>query len=128
MNYYTKFNKDLRWILIVQDVFSRRIFLRSLKNKTGSVVLNAFKHIEDEFKEMGYEIQSLVMDSGVEFKNQLFLNHFKQLENDGKIFFKNPELHNSALAIVDRSIRTCRDIFKRLFVKNDNLVWIDSLR
>lgn len=127
MNYYTKFNKGLRWILIVIDVFSRRIFLRSLKNKTGSAVLKVFENIEDEFKDKGYSIQSLMLDAGPEFKNKSFINHFKSLEENGKLFFKNPEIHNSGLAIVDRAIRTCRDLFKRLFVKNDDLVWIDDL-
>ena len=66
-------------------------------------------------------------DKGSEFNNQKFLTHFKSLNDAGKIYFKNPEIHNSGLAIADRAVRSVRDIFKRLFVKNYNLIWINSL-
>ena len=31
------------------------------------------------------------------------------------------------MAIIDRSILTCRNLFKKIFVKNDNYYWLDSM-
>ena len=31
------------------------------------------------------------------------------------------------MAIIDRYILTCRNLFKKIFVKNDNYYWLDSM-
>ena len=46
---------------------------------------------------------------------------------NNKIFFKDAELHNSALSINDRAMRTTRGYFKKLFVSKNNFNWIDDL-
>lgn len=40
-----KYNRDIQYILIMQDVFSRYIFTHPLKQKTASIVLSGFKTI-----------------------------------------------------------------------------------
>ena len=55
------------------------------------------------------QIHSIVLDKGKEYNNSFFKEHFK----DTKLFFKEPDIFNSGLAIVDRYCRTFRDILKR---------------
>src|SRR5689334_15140811 len=45
---YARHNNGFRYILVVVDVYSRYSFVRSLKTKAGSVVLEAMKSIEQE--------------------------------------------------------------------------------
>ena len=63
--------------------------------------------MRDEFKENDYDIVSIITDNRKEFKNKEFLNHYSNIKD--KIFFKDAELYNGALSIVDRVIRTIRN-------------------
>ena len=44
MNYYKKYNKNYRYILVVIDVYSRKCFLRAILDKSSEPV---FKRYED---------------------------------------------------------------------------------
>ena len=78
---------------------------------------------KDEFEKNGYKINSVITDLGTEYNNSKFKNLF-----DGvKLFRKNDETFNSALAVVDRVMKTIRGYFKKLFVLNNNFVWINDL-
>ena len=120
LSLYKNYNHNYRYILIVQDIESRYLFTYPLKTKSAEEVLDAFKVIQTEIK---FPIVSITADEGNEFKNSQFQNHFK----DVPIFFKDPELHNSSLAITDRMCRTIRDLLKRYMTANDTHNWIDVL-
>ena len=125
MNYYKNYNKGYRFILVCIDVYSRRVFLRALMDKSAEETMKAIKDIEKEFLKKGYEIKNIICDNGKEFKNSLFFNHFKDIKDH--IFFKDAEIHNSSLAIIDRCIRTLRDLFKKVFAVNDNWYWLNDM-
>src|SRR5690349_18436793 len=80
-NYYKNYNRGYRFILIVVDTFSRRIFLRAIRDKTAANVLRGFDTIEDEYKQIGVKISNIVADEGPEFNNKDFLNHFKDIHD-----------------------------------------------
>lgn len=65
MSNYSRMNKGYHWILICIDVFTRKLYARPIKNKTGPVVTEAFR---DVCKESGYPAR-LVSDNGSEFLN-----------------------------------------------------------
>lgn len=67
MNYFKTENKGLRYILFVCDVYSRRIFMRSIKDKSAEAVLKGFETIKDEYDRIGVKINNIVCDKGLEF-------------------------------------------------------------
>ena len=81
LNYYKKYNKGYRFILVIQDIYSRRIFLRALQNKIAAETLKIIKNVEKEFLDKGYKIHNIIADFGKEFNNKLFLNHFENIKD-----------------------------------------------
>ena len=60
---YAKYNNNIKYVLLVIDVFSKTVWLRALKNKTGMEVKRA---IEDIFQE-GRKPRRIQNDKGQEF-------------------------------------------------------------
>ena len=64
-----KHNNHYNYILLVIDVFSRKIWARLLRRKTGTETLMQLKSIFEEAKILPKTIHC---DKGTEMKNQLF--------------------------------------------------------
>ena len=64
-----------KFILVVVDVFSRRIFARPMKSKEAKTVKKAFEAI---FEENGTTPQKLETDRGTEFTNSTISNYFEE--------------------------------------------------
>jgi transposase InsO family protein len=64
---YSKENAGYRYILIAIDAFSRKMYAIPLKNKTGTVLVGAMKHI---FKQMVRIPRYIQSDDGTEFTNK----------------------------------------------------------
>ena len=75
-----KDNNGYSYILVVQDIFSRKIWVRALKNKQASTVLPAFKDIIKLMKPFSKKTR-LVIDRGTEYLNA----RVKAMLNDEKI-------------------------------------------
>lgn len=58
---YRDWNKSYRYILLVIDTFSKFVWLRPLKGKSGQDVANAF---EDIFKTYGQSPHKIITDKG----------------------------------------------------------------
>ena len=65
MQAFSKFNRGIKYLLAVIDVFSKYVWLISLKDKTGKSVASALKTI---FKERKPE--KIRVDKGKEFYNK----------------------------------------------------------
>jgi hypothetical protein len=117
LSIYKQYNNGFRYVLLVQDVYSRELFTMPLKSKNALDVLRAFYAIESNLK---FKITSITADKGSEFNNERFRHFFKNV----KLFFKDPELHNSALAITDRMCRTIRDILKKYLTAQNSFKWV----
>ena len=74
MQAFTKFNRGVKYLLAVIDVFSKYGWLIPLKNKTGKSVASALKTI---FKER--KLEKMWVNKGKEF--------YKELQN--KEFYKD---------------------------------------
>jgi hypothetical protein len=96
-------NKNCNWIMVVIDIWSRKVFLRPLKNKMAISTRNA---LEDIFKE--YLPENVRTDGGGEF-----FGEFKELLNDSNIkhWITNKGDHN-LLGVVDRFCRTFRTLLE----------------
>jgi len=79
-NTYKSQNKGLRYILVCIDVYSRKIGLRSLRNKSANEIVKVMKGIRDEITENGYTIKNIITDVGTEYKNKNFYDLFQDVQ------------------------------------------------
>ena len=64
-------NEGHKYVLVVQDTFSRKIWTRSLKDKSAKTVCPKFRSIMNEMKPFSKQAR-LVIDRGTEFLNKTF--------------------------------------------------------
>lgn len=116
---YAKVNKNFKYILTVIDCFSKFIWAKPLKTKTGEEVTHVFESI---LKESGRRPKNLQTDQGREFFN----THFKKLMQKYDINHYNTYSRMKA-AIVERAIRTIKERLFKYFSLNGSYKWIDAL-
>ena len=81
MQLITKYNKRIRYLLYVIDLFSKYVWLVPLKNKKGVTIVNAFQNILDNSKRKPNKIW---VYRGSEFYNKSFKKWLK--DNDMKTY------------------------------------------
>ena len=113
MKSFAKFNKGVKYLLTVIDVFSKYGWIEPLKNKTGIEVASALKRI---FKERKPE--KLWVDKGKEFYNRdvQSLIPLYSTENEEKS------------SIVERWNRTMKEKMFKYFSANSTRKYIDVLQ
>ena len=117
MQKYSKENDGYRYICVIIDCFSRYVWVKPLKNKTGKATVKALALL------LMNEIPKLIQaDQGTEFFNR---DVKRMLEAFG------PKLYHTytdkKAAIVERVQRTLRGRLGRLFTKRGNFKWIDKI-
>lgn len=100
-----KTRKKGLWVLVVVDVFTRKLFARALPSKEVENVAPAFNDIVDE---MGFPPENLDTDNGGEF-GQTF---DKKISQDIR-HWRSPVGDHRSLGVVDATIR----IFKNLIFR-----------
>ena len=115
-----RWNKNFKYILMVIDTFSKKVFARALKTKDGVTVANAMRHI---IKKAGVSPENLQTDAGKEFFNK----HFRQVMNDYHINHYHSHSDKKA-SIVERVNRTIKTKLYRLFTEKNTLNWVDNLQ
>ena len=112
MQAFTKFNRGVKYLLAVIDIFSKYGWLIPLKDKTGKSVASALKNI---FKERKPE--KMLVDNGKELYNKDVkdLIEFYSTENEEKS------------SVVERWIRTMKEKMWKYFLANSTNVYIDHL-
>ena len=105
--------EGFKYILIVSDVFSRKIWARPMKSKDAQTTAEAFKSILDE---MGTKPVELSADKGQEFMG----NAFQGLLGSQEIAFR-PKMAPNHIGIVDASIlKFKRILFKEFAARGSN--------
>ena len=104
-----RYNDKNSFVLIVIDVLSKYAWARILKNKTGTVVKEAF---EDILRTSGRRPKKLQTDHGAEFLNK----HFKLFLKEEGIHFFVSENDDIKCAIAERVIRTIEEKLWRYFI------------
>ena len=113
-----KFNKGIRYLLTVVDVFSKYAWVRALINKTGAEVEKAFRSI---FKE-GRKPLRLQTDDGKEFYNKTV-----------QTFLKKEKVHHfstqgdTKASVAERFNRTLKERLYRFFTAHNTLDFRQSL-
>ena len=118
MQSLSKFNKGIKYLLCVVDLFSKYALVVSLKDKKGTSIVNAFKKIISK----GRNSNKIWVDQSSEFYNQSF-----------KCFLKinNIEMYSTLIegksVVAERFIRTLKNkIFKHMTAISKN-VYFDVL-
>ena len=112
MQAFTKFNRGVKYLLAVVDVFSKYGWLIPLKDKTGKSVDSALKTI---FKERKPE--KMWVDKGKEFYN-------KDVKDLIELYSTQNEEKSS---VVERWIRTMKEKMWKYFSANSTNVYINVL-
>ena len=117
MQKYSKENDGYRYICVIIDCFSRYVWVKPLKNKTGKATVKALALLL-----MNERPKLIQADQGTEFFNR---DVKRMLEAFG------PKLYHTytdkKAAIVERVQRTLRGRLGRLFTKRENFKWIDKI-
>ena len=119
--FYKTQNKHYSYILLLIDCFTRRVWTVPMKNKSADCAYAAFKSIFDDLTRFPV---NLVTDDGKEFFNSevqsLFLLH-------GINHYSTPSKSKSKASLAERAIRTIKQRLQKIFYKNKNSRWVDSL-
>lgn len=116
---YAKQNRNMKYILTVVNIFSKKAYARALKNKSGPEVTKAMKSILDSMPE---RIKKLHVDMGKEFYNDTMTKMLSA---------RNIEIYSTfsvkKAAIVERFNRTLKNKMWRMFSLRGTYKWVDLL-
>ena len=118
MQKFSKWNKGIRYLLMVIDVFSKYGWIRVLKDKKTESVSKAF----DDILKSKRKPEMLWTDKGSEFISKHFKDFLKR--NGIKLYHTQNEEKSS---IVERWNRTMKDRMWKMFTVNNNTVYWDKL-
>lgn len=116
---YAGVNKGFKYILMVINAFSKRLWARPVKRKTAEEVTKAMKEILAEAKIPPKNMQT---DQGKEFFN----THFKQLMLKNKINHYTT-FSNLKASIIERCNRTIKNLMWKEFSYQGNYKWLPIL-
>ena len=116
---YSKWNKGIKYLLTVIDVFSKYGWIEPLKDKKTESVSLAFDHI---FKKSKRKPEKLWTDKGSEFVGK----HFKEFLKTHYIKLYHTENEEKS-SIVKRWNKTMKNKMWKMFSANNNTVYWDKL-
>ena len=119
MQLLSKFNKGIKYLLCVIDVFSKYAFVVPLKDKKGISIVNAFRSILNKSKRKPNKIW---VDKGSEFYNASFKKCLQ--DNDIIMYSRNNE---GKSAVAERFIRTLKSKIYKYMISISKNVYIDKL-
>lgn len=109
---YKKDNDNVTFLLIVIDAFSKKAYVRALKNKTAESVLKGMKSIFRQAKRLPV---LLLVDMGVEYINKLMKKYLK--ENGIKLYHVQSEKKSM---FSERFIRTLWTKIQRYLTQHED--------
>ena len=119
MQLLIKFNKGIKYLLCVIDLFSKYAFVVPLKDKKGISIVNAFKSILSKSKRKPNKIS---VDKGSEFYNASFKKWLQ--DNDIAMYSTNNE---GKSVVAERFIRTLKSKIYKYMTSISKNVYIDKL-
>lgn len=121
MQEYEEDNQGYRYILIIIDIFSKKIFAEPLKRKTAEETTKAMKII---FDKVGQRIRNTHSDDGKEFFNNAMKRLFAQYGNINHY----STFSGKKASIVERVIRTIKKKLYMNFNLRGSHEWHDILQ
>ena len=119
MQLLSKYNKGIRFLLCVIDVFSKYAWVVPLKDKKGISIVKAFQSI---LKQSNRKPNKICVDKGSEFYNAYFKKWLR--DNDIVMYSK----HNEEKSVVaERFIKTKKSKIYKYMTSISKNVYIDKL-
>ena len=120
MSKYKNSNKGYKYLLVLIDVFTRKVFARPMKNKNNDDVFDSLTDIFEEYKP-----GSITSDSDSTFLS----DEIQNLLNENDIVHDVVIASNDhrVLGIVDRFALNIKTTLTKLFLRNNNSIWIDLI-
>ena len=119
MQLLSKYNKGIRFLLCVIDIFSKYAWIVPLKDKEGISIVKAFQSI---LKQSNRKPNKIWVDKGSEFYNA----YFKKWLRDNDIVMYST--HNEGKSVVaERFIRTIKSKICKYMTSISRNVYIDKL-
>jgi len=112
-------NDGYNYLLVCVDVYSRMIFARPLKQKTGPEMVKALTSI---FKENDFFPTIFITDRGKEFYNRHLSEFFKGLH----VQHASPSSEIKA-GMAERAIRTLKERVYRYFTHKNTYRWLEII-
>ena len=112
-------NRGMRYLLVIIDAFTKKIWLSAIPNKACKTVLEKFKELFNQIDELPRKLQT---DKGTEFL----------CKEIGAFFKANNVLHyitnsDRKCAIAERVIRTIKGILYKMMEHRNTYNWVDLL-
>ena len=118
LSLYHRYNSGIRYVLVVIDDFSRRVWTRTLKSKNGKQVAKAFKDIFQD----GFKTLKLRSDAGAEYTNQIVRKLFA---DEGIHHFTTS--NETKANIAERVIKTLKSKYFRYMTEHQTFRYIDII-
>ena len=119
MQLLSKYNKGIRFLLCVIDIFSKYAWVVPLKDKKGISIVKAFQSI---LNQSNRKLNKIWVDKGSEFYNA----YFKKWLRDNNIVMYST--HNEGKSVVaERFIRTLKSKIYKYMTSISKNVYIDKL-
>ena len=115
----SKYNKGIRFLLCVIDIFSRYVWVVPLKDKKGVSIVTAFQSI---LKQSNRKPNKIWVDKGSEFYNASFKKWLQ--DNDIVMYSTNNE---GKSVVAERFIRTLKNKIDKYMTSVSKNVYIDNL-
>ena len=112
-------NRNYKYILLAIDLFSKKIWLRKMKTKSGPETADAIKSI---FADMQWPPQTVIFDEGLEFYNK----HVDMLFAQYNIHYYSIKTSTKAGA-AERGNRTIKSMMWKYFTEFNTKKWVDQL-
>jgi hypothetical protein len=117
---YADWNNGMKYILLVIDVFSKYVWMRPLKNKTGASVAEAFYDI---LKTSERSPGRLVSDKGQEFNAKVVQTLMKKHDI---LYF--PTQNETKASVSERAIKTIKTKINRYFTYTEDYTYLPILQ
>jgi hypothetical protein len=117
---YSKANDNYKYLLTFIHVFTRKVFVRPLKKKNvDDVLINIIDISKD------YTPHVITSDSDLTFMS----NKIQELFNEYSIYHDViiARDDNKVLGLIDRFALNIKTVLSKLFIRNNNTNWIDSI-
>lgn len=113
-------NENVKFILVCIDIFSRKLWVESVRNKRAATIRDAFARI---LNRMGELPAAVFFDRGTEFINNLMQTLCRQ--RGLKVYLPNSQFK---AAFAERVNRTLQSLIYRYMTEKQSNVYIDVLQ
>ncbi|KAL3109667.1 hypothetical protein niasHT_017211 [Heterodera trifolii] len=116
----SRHNSSNRYLMVVIDVLSKRIFVTPLRTKKSEDMVEGFKRV---FSTMPMKPHRIFSDKGTEFRNQQLKKLFDEEEVE-----KYESTHSEKkAALAERAIRQIKNRLYRYIAQTKTLNWVDVI-